>query len=300
METENLKIFVRAAELGSITRAAEELGYTQSASSHILSRLEKGLGVTLLKRTRDGVILTPAGKQIIPMAKMILSKQAELQYTAQSFSENMSGLVRIGSVTSVAVQWLPEIISRFTTIYNQVKIQIRDGSYSDVERWLSEKQVDCGFLSSCTKSPFLLHPLKQDALMLVLPKKHPLCKYSEVPLHVLSDEKFLIPAEGLSYDVGALLREAHVTVIPDYDRISDYSAIALVKLGYGITIMPQLLLNGYSLDGMELRRLRPNYSRTLCLAMPSEPYRSRAVETFAQFTIRWIREETPEPKSRTP
>ena len=84
MDTKKYEVFEKTVELGSLTRAGEELGLTQSGVSHIISALEDELGVPLLRRTRTGARLTDAGAKLMPSIRQILRAEERLRWTAES------------------------------------------------------------------------------------------------------------------------------------------------------------------------------------------------------------------------
>ena len=79
MDTKKLEALVASVELGSFTRAAEQLGYTQSGLTHMMNSLEKDIGFTVLVRGRSGVQLTPAGQRIFPLVQDCLAGSAALE-----------------------------------------------------------------------------------------------------------------------------------------------------------------------------------------------------------------------------
>ena len=182
MDINDLKLFARAAELGNITHAAAELGYTQSAASHALRRLEQNLGTQLLQRLHMGVCLTENGKELLPYVETMLAAQEQLLQKAADLSGSVSGVVSVGCISSVAIRWLPALIERMAACYPSVQIRFQDGDYEAVEEWILKKKVDVGFLSASTRQPFRLTPLVEDDMLLVLPCGHPLCELAEVPL----------------------------------------------------------------------------------------------------------------------
>ena len=189
MDVNDLKLFTRAAELGNITRAAAELGYTQSAASHALRRLEQSLGTQLLQRLHMGVCLTENGRALLPYAAAMLTAQERLIQKAGELSDRVSGTVSVGCISSVAIRWLPELIEHMARRFPAVQIRFQDGSYEDVETWILKKKVDVGFLSAATKQPFRLTPLVEDELLLVLPHGHELCALEEVPPEQLRQQR---------------------------------------------------------------------------------------------------------------
>ena len=284
MDVNDLKLFTRAAELGNITRAAAELGYTQSAASHALRRLEQSLGTQLLQRLHMGVCLTENGRALLPYAAAMLTAQERLIQKAGELSDRVSGTVSVGCISSVAIRWLPELIEHMARRFPAVQIRFQDGSYEDVETWILKKKVDVGFLSAATKQPFRLTPLVEDDMLLVLPCGHPLCELAEVPLARLREERVIVPAEGIDYDVGNILRRAGCAVTDSTSVNSDYSALTLVGQERGVTILPRMLLGDYDDQRIQLRYLEGHPTRTICLATLPQRRLSPAAELFCRYT----------------
>ena len=268
MDVNDLKLFTRAAELGNITRAAAELGYTQSAASHALRRLEQSLGTQLLQRLHMGVCLTENGRALLPYAAAMLTAQERLIQKAGELSDRVSGTV--------------SVIEHMARRFPAVQIRFQDGSYEDVETWILKKKVDVGFLSAATKQPFRLTPLVEDELLLVLPHGHELCALEEVPPEQLRQQRVIVPAEGVDYDVGDILRRAGCTVTEGASVSSDYAALSLVGQARGVTILPRMLLADHDDRRVCLRYLVGRPTRTICLATLPQHRLSPAAETFCR------------------
>ena len=144
-----------AVELGSLTKAAERMGCTQSAVSHSIESLEKELGFSLIRRSRAGVSLTAEGEKLWPGVTGLLNSAERLSQLASSIRGLDSGLVRIGAFTSVAVHWLPSVLKEFQTDFPNVEFRLLNGDYNDVEQWLSDGSVDIGFWPYFRKIPAL-------------------------------------------------------------------------------------------------------------------------------------------------
>ena len=284
MDINDLKLFARAAELGNITHAAAELGYTQSAASHALRRLEQNLGTQLLQRLHMGVCLTENGRELLPYVDTMLAAQERLLQKAADLSGSVSGVVSVGCISSVAIRWLPTLIERMAACYPSVQIRFQDGDYEAVEECILKKKVEVGFLSAATRQPFRLMPLVEDDMLLVLPCGHPLCELEEVPLARLREERVIVPAEGIDYDVGNILRRAGCAVTDSTSVNSDYSALTLVGQERGVTILPRMLLGDYDDQRIQLRYLEGRPTRTICLATLPQRRLSPAAELFCRYT----------------
>ena len=105
MSIKQYEAFVKTAELGSLTRAAEALDSTQSRISHVLSAMEEEYGFCLMRRSRSGVALTEAGAMLLPKMEAILRQNRELETLIADIRNADAGTVRLGAFTRVAVHW---------------------------------------------------------------------------------------------------------------------------------------------------------------------------------------------------
>lgn len=97
--------FVKTVETGSFTRAAQALDYAQSSISKMVADLETEWGMTLLERSKSGVCLTSAGEQIMPLLRKVLQDHQELEGQISRMNGIETGIVRIGTFASVAINW---------------------------------------------------------------------------------------------------------------------------------------------------------------------------------------------------
>lgn len=126
-------------------------------------------------------------------------------------------------------------------------------------------------------------------MLAVLPKGHPLCGLSEIPPAALRGQQLLIPAEGLRYDLGDILRRAGMEGEAD-SIVSDYAALSLVRQGCGITILPRLLLDEAGRHGTEVRHIAGEPKRVICLASLAHQSMSPAAAAFCRYVQEWTAE----------
>lgn len=291
MSLKKYEAFVKTVELGSLTKAADALGYTQSGMSHILNSLESEFGFTILLRGRSGVKLTAAGEQILPKITEILEKKSELDELAAHIAGDAVGAVRVGAFTSVAVNWLPGIIKEYQKTHPAVELKMYNGDYHDVEKWLDDGDIDVGFIAMPGHEGIKCTPLKEDPLVLILPKGHPLEKYDVVPIELAAREPIISLLQSSAQDVHRALDNTGVKPDIKYTTKDDYAIIAMVRAGLGISIMPELLLKGND-SGIVTRRLSPEASRTIALGCPETRNNIPAVESFSECVVKWVKENT--------
>lgn len=202
--------FVKTVEYGSFTKASELLHYSQSGISRMIGDLEKEWNLTLLERSRTGVRLTAEGQQLFPYAKGLCEEYQKLQMQVDDLRGMQSGLIRIGTFSSVATHWLPKIIAAFQTDYPGIDYELLLGDYTEIEAWIAEGRVDCGFLRLPARPEFDTIPLEQDRLMAILPEGHPLASRNKVPLAALCQEPFMLLEKGAKAEISAVFQRNHL------------------------------------------------------------------------------------------
>ena len=290
MSIQKYQIFLHVMEAGSISRAAENMGLTQSAVSHSLSSLEEEFGFRLLTRSRSGVRLSSEGKRILPAIRDILSAEERLRETVSSLHGLSTGTIRVASFSSVAVHWLPAMLKAFQERYPQIRFKLLNGDYHDVEQWLEEGAVDLGFVSLPTRAPGKVTPLMEDRLLVILPKDHPLASLPSFPIGYARQETFISLLESSDHDLRRALDAEGIRPHIRFITKDDYAIIAMVEQGLGIAIMPELLLRGRT-ENIAALELKPQASRTIALAVTEQGQQSPAARMFADFVIERVRSQ---------
>ena len=276
-------------EYGSLTRAAQSLGCTQSAVSHSIESLEQELGFALLKRGRAGVRLTGEGERLIPAVRNLLNSAEQLAQTAASIRGLESGTVRIGSFTSVAVHWLPPVLKEFQKDYPRVEFKLLNGDYHDVEQWLMEGSIDIGFVNVPSTVDCECIPLMEDRLLAILPRHSRFESYPRFPLVECETEPFISLLESSDHDARRALEAAGVKPNVRFYTKDDYAIIAMVEQGLGISIMPELLLKGRH-DDIQMLPLVPEARRTIGIAIAAGDKAGPATRRFADYVVRYVAE----------
>lgn len=288
MSIRKYNAFVQTARLGSLTKAGDALGSTQSRISHILNDLETEYGFSLMQRGRGGVRLTEAGALLLPQMEAILQKNQELETLISDIREAHAGTVRLGTFSSVAVHWLPGMIQQFQEQHPKVELQMLSGDYHDIDQWLQDGSIDLGFVTLPAPAGMKTIPLSEDSLVAILPRGHRLARGETVPIQEMEGEPFISLRQSSNHDIHRALDKAGVRPSIRYSTKDDYALIAMVQQGLGISIVPELLI-GNRRDGIEVRPLTPSSTRTIALAIPSSSPLP-AVTAFAETAVQWLKE----------
>lgn len=274
--------FIRTVEYGSFTKAAEMLNYSQSGVSRMIHDLEQEWKVVLLERSRAGVRLTSDGMKLLPRAKSLCDEYQKLQMEVAEINGLQSGLIRIGTFSSVATHWLPNIIREFQKDYPNIDYELLLGDYTEIEEWISDGRVDCGFLRLPTHPDFETIFLEQDKLMVILPEDHPLAECERFPVAALCDDPFMLLEKGAKAEVSEIFERCNLTPKIHFTTWDDYAIMSMVESGLGISILPQLILKRipYHIVAKELDV--PAY-RNIGLALRDKGTASLAMKRFLEY-----------------
>ena len=274
--------FIRTVEYGSFTRAAEMLNYSQSGISRMIHDLEREWNVVLLERSRAGVRLTSDGTKLLPYAKSVCSEYQKLQMQVDELNGLQSGLIRIGTFSSVATHWLPNIIREFQKDYPNIDYELLLGDYTEIEEWIADGRVDCGFLRLPTRPEFETIFLEQDQLMVILPENHPLAGCDRFPVAALCNDPFMLLEKGAKAEVSEIFERCGLTPKVHFTTWDDYAIMSMVESGLGISILPQLILRRipYHIVAKELDV--PAY-RKIGLALREKKTASLAIKQFLDY-----------------
>lgn len=282
MNIQKYMAFIRTVECGSFTKAAEMLNYSQSGISRMINDLEKEWSVSLLERRHSGVQLTSDGLKLLPFAKSVCSEYHKLQTQVEELNGLQSGLIRIGTFSSVATHWLPNIIKEFQKDYPNIDYELLLGDYTEIENWILEGRVDCGFLRLPTHPEFETIFLEQDKLLVVLPENHPLVDCEYFPIKSLCDYPFMLLEKGAKAEVSEIFERYNISPNVHFTTWDDYAIMSMVESGLGISILPQLILQRipYRIVTKELEV--PAY-RKIGLALRNKKSASLAVKRFLDY-----------------
>jgi DNA-binding transcriptional LysR family regulator len=244
MELKHLTSFIAVAEQLSFVRAADRLYLSQPALTGQIQRLEEELGVQLLARNRRSVKLTDAGKVFLVEARATLSRARQAADRAQKAARGEIGRLRIGFVSSAALEIVPSIVVAFRKQHPEVTLDLMNlRTVSQVKKLIS-KNLDIGFLRlPLSNEQLRTTVIHREPFLLVLPKGHPRARDQQVHIAHLRNERFV--AYGRRWAPGFFdsviqmcLKEGFSpNIVQETGEM--YTAIALIAAGAGIAILPR-------------------------------------------------------------
>ena len=276
--------FQKAVELGNITRAAEALGYTQPAVSQMIASLEKELGLKLLYRSRHGIHLTIEGEKIFPALQGAVAHYLALQEMAREIRGLESGVIRVGTFSSISCHWLPRLIREFQDKYPNVQFVLHQGDYTTIPEWVRTGEADFGFVNPDALPNTRTIFLKSDEMRAVVPEGHPLAQKECVTLAELAQEPFLLLEEGVLSEPMAVFEKEGLR--PDVRLCvhDDYSILSMVECGLGVSILPELVLRKTAYR-VAVRPLKPCVTRKIALVTKAQNAMPLAAKKFVDFLL---------------
>ena len=281
---------LRVIDLQNITKAAQDMGYTQSAVSQMIQSLEKELQLTLVTRSRNGVRLTREGAELYPYVVRMVNEHRALMDKDREILGLEGGLIRIGTLSSYSSQWLPAIIKEFQAKYPGVKFRMRQGDYTTVPEYIRQGDVDFGFVNPDARTVQGLETvfIREGNHSAILPRGHRLSGNRVVTLRELAEEPYIQLETG---ELSEPIEAFHALGLePDIElRMHDnFSVCTMVEAGIGVSVMPNLALKKMNFD-IVILPTEPMVKRKVAFAMKKRELLPIASQRFIDFFMERIK-----------
>ena len=208
--------------------------------------------------------MTPEGERLYPSIQNSVLQYEAMRRTADEIRGLDSGVVRIGTVSSVSCHWLPGIIRAFWQEHPNIQIVLHQGDYTSIPEWVRTGAVDFGFVNPHAVKGMEATIIKSGEFRAVLPKNHPLAEEKSLALEDLAEEPFLLLEEGAYSEPLEAFRAAGIAPKVKLRVHDDYSILSMVEQGLGISILTELVLHKTSYDVVALP-IEPAIIRTMSI-----------------------------------
>jgi DNA-binding transcriptional LysR family regulator len=293
MDARQLEIFVKVAELGSFSRAAEALFLTQPTVSEHIRGLEEELGVRLLDRLGRGAAPTKAGQLLLGYARRILELHREARQAVDQFQGRMSGELVIAASTIPGEYVLPAFIGRFKEKYPDISISLLIGDTQRVVEWVLEGRAELAVAGAQIDQRALEYrELMPDELVLVVAAAHPWHGKKTATLEEVRAEPLIVRERGSGsrYALERALAEVGLD-LSDFRVVGEMGSTQAikqgVKAGVGISLISKRAVAEECQHGtlhcVKVKDLR--FSRAFYLVTSTTRSRSPLAEAFRAFLI---------------
>lgn len=246
LDVRRLALLAAVVDTGSMTAAAEQLGYTPSAVSQQLRRLEVEAGQPLLHRQARGVRPTEAGAVLAGHARHVLRRLSAAEADLAELAGLRRGTIAVGVFPTVASALLPLVVSRFRRQYPDLRLDVRSTRFDELVELLENGTVGIALLwdyawNRVDVPDISLTPLLDDPTVLVVAADHRLARKRFTTMSELADEDWIVRAHD--HPVAEVLerscRAAGFTPKIAFEANDYQEAQAMVSVGLGVALAPR-------------------------------------------------------------
>ena len=240
-DIDSLALFVRAAELRSLTKAAEASHIGLAAASRRMVLLEHRFKTALLERSPRGVELTAAGKSLLVHAKALLLRINQMQAEMSDHAAGRKGALRVLANTSAMTESLPQDLASFARCNPDVRLVIEERWSQEIVRMVLASEADIGIVVDGVRVDGLeTHPYRSDRLAVVVPADHPLATLQAMCFADVLDHD-IVALEGGSSMMRLLAEQAVVAerTLQLRVQVRSFEAVCkMVQSGLGVGLLP--------------------------------------------------------------
>jgi len=284
MEFDQLRYFLRVAERGNFTRAAEDLTISQPALSRSIQKLEEELGQPVFERKTRSVSLTEAGTLLQSRAQQVLTIIEDTK--AEITDDGQSGRVRVGAIPTIAPFFLPNLLRQFSTDFPKATLIVQENTTDALLKSCRQGEIDLAILALPIPAKYLeVEELFDEELLLVLPPNHALVEKPKIRLSDVEQFPFVLLDEAhcLSDNIVSFCRQRSFQPVA-VERTSQLAMVQeLVSLSHGVSFIPAMA-RVLDQSGRRVYRSLSGKKPTRKVAVAWNPYRfqSRLITAFRE------------------
>lgn len=287
MDLRKLEIFVAAARLESISRAAEQLHMAQPAVSIAIARLEQELAVDLFERSGRRVRLTAEGRRLLGDAEALLQQARQLRTSASRLGALAEGELDIACPSMLATYYLPRLLSDFLVNYPGLQASVTQAGTADIQQMLLDKELEAGVITvqqGSADAELELRQLLSERVMVLVGREHPWATRRYINVTALHGEPMVLYERGyfIRARFDALCRES--AVVPDVRVRTNFLPLLIEMVTAGVGAGIGLEMMARQEPGLVGIPLRPVISLDLALAKR----RDRRISLANQAFMDWL------------
>ncbi len=288
MADRRLQVFHAVAKHGSFTRAAEHLFMTQPAVTFQIKQLEEHYNTRLFERGHGRITLTPAGELVLAYAERILGLSEELESRVSEMTDELTGILSIGTSTTIAAYWLPELLNSFKRRYPSVVPRVVVGNSKLIENRVVARDLDIGLIEIITEHPSIeRRGVSRDELLAIFRPGHPLAGAASLKAGELATQPFINRDPGNAIrELADQFFEAAGIAVTDLETCAELGSLSTAKHfaaeGMGFAIASRAAVLREIREGLLAAvPLDPPLYTPLEVIVPRDKFRSRLITTFA-------------------
>ena len=291
MNTQKLTALLETVRCGSISKAAEQLGYTQSGLAYAINSFESELGLPVIIRDQSGIRLSPEGEALLPWFEKLLADDAALAAQVSRMLHSGDNVLNIASYPDFADTVLPRLLVDFHAAMPEAEVNIRIGDREDMVRWLKSGEVDLAFGGELQLSLFRWTPLLCDPELAVLPEDYPTEGMERFPMEEFKKHPFIMAEYWEDEkELRQAIEDCGITPQFSLQGPDNGAVLAMVEKGVALAILPEITLKA-CVGKVKTLPLDPPCCRVLGLICRSAGENNTAAHRFLKCLKDWAKRQ---------
>ena len=288
MEVEKVKALLRAIDLGNMSSAATELGYTPSGISRMMASLEEETGVRLVNRNRNGISPTEACNQLLPSFISLVNSANHLEQNIAEISGVITGEVRVATAYSTYYKFLTDLIKEFCIEYPGIAVYVTAGRSSALMAELERDKLDFCLISYREGTCEWIH-LIDDPFYIWVPKDHPAVDDGVYDIRRIYDDSYIDLYPGRESDGSLMFKSYDINPPIRYKTSDAFAAYSMVEAGLGVTTVNGVSINQWH-ENVTALPISPSYNVPIGIAVPETGRISPSAKRFRDFALVFFEE----------
>lgn len=276
-----------AIEKGTIAQAAEQLEYTTSGISRMISSVEEELGLTLLIRKKSGVAPTDNCVKLLPHFRNIITAHNDLKQTSEELQGLLTGNITVGTSMEAYINTLSQLVGEFKEMYPGIHVNIIEDYSSPLAEMIQSGKVDFCIMSK-RPGAFQWKKLKSDPLVVITPTNHRFTNMQSVPLDELRNEIFIEIQTEIETDNSIMFKQNRTELPKSLSCSNNFAAACMIEAGLGITIENNVNASVWNKNIASVP-LDPPQHVDIIVAYPENSSLTPAAKKFVDFALEKIK-----------
>ncbi len=254
-----IEYFINVAKASNFRKAAEKLKISQPTLTSQIAALEEALGTQLFERSRAGTLLSPAGRELLPIARRVVEEYQQLLDYAESSARELTGTFKLGVSPTIGPYLLPQVLPELHRRYNRLRLHLREGATQELESGLNAGDFDLILtVLPMNSAENKVRPLFIEPIDIIVGADHPLARQREISGKELYNQDVLTIDEHhhLHRQIENLCEHFGARIQRDYEGTSLDTLRQMVVMGMGIAFLPSLYVRSEIREGDNLTLLR--------------------------------------------
>jgi len=280
-----LEAFRAVSQLGSMTRAAKQLGISQPAVSRLLSSFSATIGFKLFERRKGQLIPTQESRFLLREVGRLLDSLDHIDELTHDLTARKAGHLRIACLPGFATSHMPGVLSGFLKNRPGVTVTLEPDRPERILEWIIGEQYDCGITDGFSDHPAIESEDVPMRTVCILPKGHPLSAKSEIGPADLADEQFVHARRDSIFfrKLDDVFRAQNIPMNCRIETRQFTAACMIVAEGFGVSVVSEMDANTHRDKGLVIRPFTPAVPHVLSLLRPIHSPSSMITLEFLEF-----------------